>query len=71
MIATANVGYFMKKTRDENEDSFLDPYDLRQDCIVEFFLFTTSVGVIIVMITVFMLITGLQEKINETQTVSL
>jgi hypothetical protein len=36
-----------------------------------FFLFTTLVGMIIVMVMFLLFITGLQEKINGTQTVSL
>jgi hypothetical protein len=61
----------MTVTRDEDKDLSSDPYNLEQiNSRLEFFLFTTTVGVLIVMIMIFMLVTGLREKINENQTVS-
>ena len=71
MIATGNAGHFMIETRDEDEGSSPDPYNLGNRGRLEFFLFTTSVGMIIVMVMFLLFITGLQEKINGTQTVSL
>jgi hypothetical protein len=71
LIATGNAGHFMKETRDEDEGSSPDPYNLGNRGRLGFFLFTTSVGMIIVMVMFLLFITGLQEKINGTQTVSL
>jgi hypothetical protein len=47
-----------------------DPYDLGKFGRLEFFLFSTSVGMIIVMIVFLRVITGLLEKIEGTQAVS-
>ena len=61
----------MKVTSDEDKDLSSDPYNLEQiNSRLEFFLFTTTVGALIVMVMIFMLVTGLREKINENQTVS-
>jgi hypothetical protein len=61
----------MIEIRNEDEGSSPDPYNLGNRGRLEFFLFTTSVGMIIVMVMFLLLIIGLQEKINGTQTVSL
>ena len=70
-LAAANIGYFMKTTHSEDKDLSWDPLDLKQNGRLEFFLFTTTVGVFIVMAMILMLATGLREKISENQTVSL
>ncbi len=70
MIATATVGHFVKEARDVEENLSPDPYDLGIFGRLEFFLFSTSVGMIIVMIVFLLVITGLLEKIEGTQAVS-
>ena len=68
MIATATVGHFMSESRKEDLDS--SDYDVGHYGRLEFFLFTTSFGMIIVMIVVMLAISEILEKINLTQAVS-
>ena len=69
-FAATNIGYFIRATRGEDKDFSWDPLNLKQNGRLEFFLFTTTVGVFIVMAMILMLATGLQEKISENQTVT-
>ena len=66
MAATGVIGYFMKELRDDSNDGrssdSYDPYDLGVYGRYEFFLYTTSVGVIIAIISLVGLFTGLLEK---------
>ena len=66
LAATGVIGYFMKEYRDDVNDRLssdsVDPYDLGQYGRYEFFLYTTSVGVIIAIISLVGLFTGLLEK---------
>ena len=69
-LAAANIGYFMKTTHSEDKDLSWDPLDLKQNGRFDFFLFTTTVGVYIVMAMILMLATGLRARISENETVS-
>lgn len=68
MIATATAGHFLTEIRDDDESS-PSPYELGSYGRLDFFLFSTSTGMIIAMATFALFITGLQEKVS-AQTVS-
>ena len=70
MISTANVCYFMKEIRYGEEYSPLRPCDLENHGRLDFFVFTTSTGMIIVLVGVLLFITGKQGNINGIQAVS-
>lgn len=70
MISTANVWYFIKETRYGEEYSPLHSCDVGNNGRLDFFVFTTSTGMIIVLLGAFLFITGVQEKINGIQAVS-
>ena len=72
MVATGTVGHFLKEDHDLVKESkfILDPYDLGAYGRYEFFLYTTSVGVIIAILSLVASITGLLEKQGGTLAVS-
>ena len=72
MIATASVGYIIvNKTHGEDEQVFPDPYDFGYQARLEFSMFTTSVGMIFVMIVLLLHVTKLGDKLSGTLAVSI
>ncbi|XP_028399900.1 uncharacterized protein LOC114523230 [Dendronephthya gigantea] len=70
LIATASVGYNVNKTRREDENVFPDPYDFGYQARLEFFMFTTSVGMIIVIIAFLLHGTEWQEKVSGSRLIA-
>ena len=68
--ATGVVGYFLKEMRDEDNISNPDPYDIGYFGRHEFFLYTTSVGVVIAILSLVGSFIGLLEKKGGTLAVS-
>ena len=62
LAATGAVGYFMKHFVDIDEDNKADYYDRGLFGRFEFFLYTTSVGVIIAFVSLVGLINEFMEK---------
>ena len=73
MAGTGVAGYFMKEQYDDSKpenDNEINPYDLGKFGRYEFFLYTTSLGVILAILSLVALITGLLEKKGGTLAVS-
>ncbi|CAB4002143.1 DNA transposase THAP9 [Paramuricea clavata] len=62
VVAIGTVGHFVKEDHDLVKERLLDPYDFGAYGRYEFFLYTTSVGVIIAILSLVASITGLLEK---------
>ena len=64
MAATAIVGYFVKEYHDNltKSDPEIDPYNAGQLGRFEFFLYATSVGIIIAAVGLVAFLSGLHEK---------
>ena len=60
----------MKKGRDDDNTSIIDPYDFGYYGRYEFFLYTTSVGVVMAVLSLVGSFTGLLEKKGGTLAVS-
>ena len=60
----------MKEARDDDNTTNIDPYDLGHFGRYEFFLYTTSVGVVMAVLSLVGSFTGLLEKNGGTLAVS-
>ena len=70
MVSVGNVWYFTNEIQNFEEYSSLHSYDLRSHCRLDFFVFTTSTGMVIVLVGFLLFITGLHERFNGIQAVS-
>jgi hypothetical protein len=73
VAGTGVAGYFMKGLHDDSKpknDNEINPYDQGSFGRYEFFLYTTSLGVILAILSLVALITGLLEKKGGTLAVS-
>jgi hypothetical protein len=73
VAGTGVAGYFMKGLHDDSKpknDNEINPYDQGSFGRYEFFLYTTSLGVILASLSLVALITGLLEKKGGTLAVS-
>ena len=68
MIGTAAVSHYMNVSL--NNEGATNSYNLGHYGRLEFFIFTTSMGMIIAIVSFLLYITGMLDEINLTQVVS-
>ena len=66
LIATADVGYFMKTIRSGDENFSPDLYEPNHTGRLEISLFTALIGMILAMVLLSRYITRVKEKVSET-----